>query len=116
LEPKILTLQKAGISVAVAENGKDAVKYLNSGPHVDLVFSGIVMPGTVSGVDLGKIIHTRFPKIRVVLATGYSERRVGSVGIRTLAKPYSVAALVTALNKELQCTVERGAPDSGEPG
>lgn len=108
-------LQKAGFTVNVAENGEDALKYLESGPEVDLVFSDIVMPGALSGIDLGEIIRTRFPKIRVVLATGYSERRVASVGIRTLAKPYAVAALVTALNEELHSTVECEMPESAEP-
>jgi hypothetical protein len=39
--------------------------------------------------------------MRIMLATGYSERRVETAGIRTLAKPYAVDTLVTALNEEL---------------
>ena len=39
--------------------------------------------------------------MRIMLATGYSERRVETAGIRTLAKPYAVETLVAALNEEL---------------
>jgi DNA-binding LytR/AlgR family response regulator len=65
------------------------------------VFSDIVMPGAVSGIELAEIVRSRFPAMRIMLATGYSERRVETAGIRTLAKPYAVETLVTALNEEL---------------
>jgi PAS domain S-box-containing protein len=108
-------LREAGFTVSMADNGEDAVRYLESGQQIDLVFSDIVMPGAISGIDLAKIIRTRYPKVQIVLATGYSERRVESAGVRTLAKPYSVSALVAALNDELYGAVEGELRMPGKP-
>ena len=94
-------LQKAGFTVDVADNGEEALRRLESQRQFDLVFSDIVMPGAVSGIELAEIVRTRFPAMRIMLATGYSERRVETAGIRTLAKPYAVETLVAALNEEL---------------
>lgn len=95
-------LAVAGLEVMVAQNGEEAVQMLESGQHFDLVFSDIVMPGGISGIDLAHIIRERFPHTRIVLATGYSERRINLPGVRLLAKPYSMTDVVTALNNELQ--------------
>jgi DNA-binding LytR/AlgR family response regulator len=65
------------------------------------VFSDIVMPGSISGIDLAHIIRERFSNTRIVLATGYSERRINLPGVRLLAKPYSMTEVVAALNNEL---------------
>jgi CheY-like chemotaxis protein len=94
-------LQKAGFTVDVADNGEEALRRLESQQAFDMVFSDIVMPGAVSGIELAEIVRSRFPAMRIMLATGYSERRVETAGIRTLAKPYAVETLVTALNEEL---------------
>nr|WP_217346570.1 PAS domain-containing protein [Noviherbaspirillum sp. L7-7A]MBV0881032.1 PAS domain-containing protein [Noviherbaspirillum sp. L7-7A] len=94
-------LQKAGFTVDVADNGEEALRRLESQQPFDLVFSDIVMPGAVSGIELAEIVRSRFPAMRIMLATGYSERRVETAGIRTLAKPYAVETLVAALNEEL---------------
>src|SRR5690606_25586510 len=69
-------LESAGFDVAVADNGADALRMLESGKRIDLLFSDIVMPGEVSGIDLASAVQQRFPAIRIVLATGYSEHRV----------------------------------------
>ena len=94
-------LQKAGFTVDVADNGDEALRCLESQQQFDLVFSDIVMPGAISGIELAGIVRRRFPAVRIMLATGYSERRVETTGIRTLAKPYAVETLVAALNEEL---------------
>jgi signal transduction histidine kinase/CheY-like chemotaxis protein len=94
-------LTVAGLDVKVARNGEEAVQLLESGEYFNLVFSDIVMPGSVSGIDLAHVIRDRFPRTRIVLATGYSERRINLPGVRLLAKPYSMSEVVAALNNEL---------------
>jgi signal transduction histidine kinase len=93
-------LAVTGLDVKVAHNGEEAVRMLET-EHFNLVFSDIVMPGTVSGIDLAHIIRERFPRTRIVLATGYSERRINLPGVRLLAKPYSMSEAIAALNNEL---------------
>jgi signal transduction histidine kinase/CheY-like chemotaxis protein len=103
-------LEASGFQVKVAQNGEEALALLEAGQRCDLVFSDIVMPGKISGIDLAETIQQKFPGIRVILATGYSDRRVPLPGIRTLAKPYRVAEVVDALNDEMS-SGNSSAPD-----
>lgn len=73
---------------------------------VDLVFSDIVMPGEIGGIDLADIVRKQFSHIGVVLATGYSERPVATSEVRTIGKPYDISALITLINEELKHTKE----------
>ncbi|MDB5839126.1 MAG: hybrid sensor histidine kinase/response regulator [Herminiimonas sp.] len=95
-------LEATGLTVRVAQSGDEAVAVLNAEQAFDVVFSDIVMPGQVSGIDLAEIIRNQFPATPVVLATGYSERRVTVPGVRILAKPYDLAEVVDALHSELR--------------
>jgi DNA-binding LytR/AlgR family response regulator len=64
-----------------------------------MVFSDIVMPGQVSGIDLARIVKERYPGLPVVLATGYTEQQVAVPGVRVLAKPYTIEVLVQLLSQ-----------------
>jgi DNA-binding LytR/AlgR family response regulator len=66
------------------------------------VFSDIVMPGQISGIDLAEVVNLRFPTVPVILATGYSEHRVSLSGVRVMAKPYAIADVVNAISEQLQ--------------
>ena len=90
-------MRLAGFEVHEATNGEQALDILsNSGPF-DVVFSDIVMPGRINGIDLATHVLLQQPGARVVLATGYSERRMTLPGVEILAKPYDVARAVELL-------------------
>jgi len=90
-------LRQAGFTVRVAESGDAALALLDGGLQVDVVFSDIVMPGGLSGIDLARALRRRWPELPVVLATGYTERRVALPGVPILAKPYDIAQAVNLL-------------------
>jgi signal transduction histidine kinase/CheY-like chemotaxis protein len=90
-------LRQAGFTVRVAENGDAALALLDGGLEVDVVFSDIVMPGGISGIDLARAVRRRWPELPVVLATGYTERRVALPSVPILAKPYDIAQAVGLL-------------------
>jgi CheY-like chemotaxis protein len=93
-------LGESGFEVLVAENGEEALRLLDSGAQQpDVVFSDIVMPGQVSGIDLAAILRQRYPGLPVVLATGYTEQQVAVPGVRVLAKPYTIEVLVQLLSQ-----------------
>jgi signal transduction histidine kinase/CheY-like chemotaxis protein len=94
-------LELAGFDVTIAANGEQAMTILEAGIPFDAVFSDIVMPGKVSGIDLAAAIRLRMPALAVILATGYSDRRVDVPDVRVIAKPYEVADVVDALKEEL---------------
>lgn len=90
-------LGECGFAVLAAEDGERALALLDGGARPSVVFSDIVMPGTVSGIDLAHAVRQRFPRLPVVLATGYTERQVALPGVQVLAKPYPIEKLVTLL-------------------
>ena len=96
-EAVLHALEESGFDVLVAHNGEDAVQLLDKGEVPQVVFSDIVMPGKISGIDLAGIVRRRYPHIPVVLATGYTEQQAGIPGMQVLAKPYPIERLVSLL-------------------
>lgn len=90
-------LEEAGFEVLAAHDGEQAVALLDGGARPAVVFSDIVMPGSVSGIDLAGIVRQRFPGLPVVLATGYTEHQPAMPGVQVLAKPYPIERLVSLL-------------------
>ena len=91
-----------GYRVLSASCADDALRILDSGAHVDLIFSDIVMPGK-DGLTLTQEVRRRAPHLPVLLATGYLEV-VDSVitgGGLALLKPYSLARLEAVLTEQL---------------
>jgi signal transduction histidine kinase len=91
-------LEHAGFVVTVAASGDEALALLESGLRPSVVFSDIVMPGQTSGIALASIVKQRFPESAIVLATGYSEKRIGLPGVQVLSKPYELKAMIDTLN------------------
>jgi CheY-like chemotaxis protein len=65
-------LGSLGYAVLEARTGPEAIKLLESAEPVALVFSDIVMPGRMTGYDVGEWIGSRKPYVKVILASGYS--------------------------------------------
>lgn len=109
-----LTLQRVeglGYVALEAESGAAAIKILESGEHVDVVLSDIVMAGGVSGYDLARWIGAHAPQVNVVLTTGYAAEEAqhdpaAYGGNPILRKPYKRAELAVALHDALH-------PDEG---
>jgi signal transduction histidine kinase/CheY-like chemotaxis protein len=96
-EAVVRGLEDCGFDVMVAADGDKALAMLDAGLDADVVFSDIVMPGRVSGIDLAGILHERRPGLPVVLATGYTDQRAVIPGVQVLAKPYEIDELVELL-------------------
>ncbi len=92
-------LEGMGYTALRAESGAEALAILGSGRRVDALFSDIVMPG-LSGAELATIVRERYPKIAIVLATGYSEQRSAlGQSVEVLDKPYRQNDLGRALER-----------------
>jgi two-component system NtrC family sensor kinase len=76
-------------------NAHEALELLGNDPKIDLVFSDILMPGGMNGLELGHAIRQRYPAVPVLLATGYSDSARDAVqqGFVVLQKPFDRAAL-----------------------
>jgi len=94
-------LGQLGYDVTHAASGAAALGALADGRAVDLVFSDIMMPGGMNGVELAREIKRRRSDIPVLLTSGYSEAAVQDAelaGLQILPKPYHIDELAAALS------------------
>jgi PAS domain S-box-containing protein len=113
-EPTVRMLAKRilvqrGYDVVDAANGTAALKWLdeNSQP-IALLLTDVVMPG-MSGRDLASEAMTRRPDLRVVYTSGYADdvfdRGLLPVGTALVPKPFTAAALLSAIHARLAAPV-----------
>jgi PAS domain S-box-containing protein len=94
-----------GYDTVYRESADEALKLLAEGANVDLVFSDIVMPGTIDGVGLANEVRSRYPGLPVMLTTGYSDAAAAAPsGLRILPKPFDS----DTLRSFIQDTMESG--------
>jgi signal transduction histidine kinase/ActR/RegA family two-component response regulator len=94
-------LGQLGYDVTHAASGAAALGALADGRAVDLVFSDIMMPGGMNGVELAREIKRRRTDLPVLLTSGYSEAAVHDAelaGVQILPKPYHIDELAAALS------------------
>jgi signal transduction histidine kinase/CheY-like chemotaxis protein len=99
-------LDAAGHAVTLASTADQAVELLERGAEVDVVFTDVVMPGRLSGMDLAAWCREHRPATPVVVATGYSAQALPSVEV--LNKPYDLHALLDALDRAAAPPPESG--------
>jgi two-component system NtrC family sensor kinase len=87
--------RQLGYRVRSVAHAQAALAALRLDSDVDLVFSDILMPGGMNGLDLAREIGARFPAIPVLLTTGYSASAQDAVrhGLIVLQKPYDLESL-----------------------
>jgi signal transduction histidine kinase/ActR/RegA family two-component response regulator len=96
-------LGELGYRVTRAVNAAAALETLATGAGFDLVFSDMVMPGELSGLDLAHILSRDRPDLAVVLTTGYSASAAAATAenIHLLVKPYRIETLAAELQAAL---------------
>jgi CheY-like chemotaxis protein len=81
--------------VAEAEDAVRAIEILEGRADIDMVFTDLVMPKG-NGVDLAKEIRRRWPRLAILLTTGYTRTLAEAglpSGLEVLMKPYRPAEL-----------------------
>ena len=91
-----------GFESTVTHSAKEALDKLSSGTRPKLIFTDIVMPGGISGLELARKIRDRFPELPILLTTGYSEQVTGNHGFPVLQKPYEMDGLAGAIGNVLK--------------
>jgi CheY-like chemotaxis protein len=95
-------LRRQGYRVIEAEDGAAALAVLESEPRIDLLFTDVVMPGGLSGLELARQVLLVRPNLKVLYTTGYSEDIVVEMGQMldgtvVLRKPYDNAKLAATI-------------------
>ena len=98
-------LTELGFEAIVAHSAKEALDRLAGGEKPKVIFSDIVMPGGISGIELARKVRDRFPELPILLTTGYSEEVGGTHGFPVLQKPYEMESLAGALGKMLKRSI-----------
>lgn len=95
-------LAELGFECTITHSAKEALERLAGGEKPKLIFSDVIMPGGISGIELARKVRDRFPELPILLTTGYSEQVAGSHGFPVLQKPYEMESLAGALGNVLK--------------
>ena len=110
----VTLLSEFGYRVLEAENGMQALDIVGSEDGIDLLFTDMVMPGGLGGLELSKKVRSHRPDIKVVYTSGYTEKgpfNGGSDGkkVHWLTKPYTREKLAQKVREALgETEVRRG--------
>ena len=95
-------LVELGYRVREAEHADAALAILTGGDHMDLLFTDIVMPGKIDGLDLAQQAKRLRSNIGVLLTSGFPgvrgpDQRMPDAGFPLLNKPYRHDELARAV-------------------
>ena len=103
-------LGELGYRVLAAENAMTGLRMMEE-QSVDLLLTDVVMPGGINGRELARRARRRWPQIKVVFTSGFSEARLsGDAGPLSsctplLNKPYRKEDLASAVREALDGSV-----------
>ena len=99
-------LGQLGYRVLEASDANAARSLVESGAPVDVLFTDVVMPGTLQSTELARLARGRLPEMAVLFTSGYTRDAIvhgGRLddGVELLAKPYTLDALARRLRTVL---------------
>jgi PAS domain S-box-containing protein len=99
-------LQTLGYRVIAVPNGEQALEVIADNPEVELLFTDIVMPGGMSGLELAKRVGSARPTLPILLTTGYNDDLANDVPAGTqldvIGKPYTRSELGDRISNALK--------------
>jgi signal transduction histidine kinase/ActR/RegA family two-component response regulator len=93
-------IKQLGYDTTRVASAEAALGALADRRAVDIVFSDVMMPGRMNGVELAQEIRRRRPNLPVLLTSGYVEaarRNAGAQRLKIIPKPYQIDDLRDAL-------------------
>ena len=104
-ELAVSVLGLAGYAVLSAASGEQALELLEGGADVSLLFTDVIMPGGMNGLELIGKARTLQPDLPVLVTTGYMDdlpERGRSTDLKILAKPYRHETLLEQVEVALK--------------
>jgi len=104
-------LQSLGYNVISTSNAAEALAMVEAGTAIDLLFTDIVMPGPLNGRQLAQRIAERWPSLKMLFTSGYTDGEIPSQSregrdIPLLTKPYRRAELARMLRRALDTALD----------
>ncbi|EIJ47643.1 PAS/PAC sensor hybrid histidine kinase [Herbaspirillum sp. GW103] len=85
-------LESLGYRVTMVNSPTEALQVLRAEPKVDLLFTDLIMPGSMNGVVLAREARRMVPSIKILLTTGYASESIERHGadgeFPVIDKPY----------------------------
>jgi CheY-like chemotaxis protein len=99
-------LSELGYRVLKAADAASALAVIESGVAVDVLFTDVVMPGTLRSPELARMARERLPNCAVLFTSGYTENAIvhgGRLdpGVELLGKPYTRESLARRIRQVL---------------
>jgi PAS domain S-box-containing protein len=101
-------LHSLGYVTLDAANAAEARALVEAGHEFDLLFTDVIMPGTMNGRQLATELQKHKSKLKVLFTSGYTENAIIhhgrlDTGVLLLAKPYRKSDLARMIRKALAC-------------
>jgi len=108
----IAQMKSLGYSTIEASNPDIALEVIERDEPIDLLFSDIVMPGSIDGIELARRTRQRRPTLKILLTSGYPDLKTSRAEEahtqwEVLKKPYRRSDLQAALREILRGPVPR---------
>lgn len=102
-------IHSLGYRTLEAGTAERALEKLAAHRQVALLFTDVVLPGNMNGFDLAALVQQRYPHVKVLFTSGYTEHGLFDSGdlhehVELLAKPYRKADLADKLQTILKKT------------
>jgi PAS domain S-box-containing protein len=99
-------IQSLGYTALEASNAAEALNAIDSNPTIDLLFTDVIMPGSMNGRQLVDEALKRRPALKTLYTSGYTENAIvhhGRLdsGVLLLAKPYRKSDLARMIRLAL---------------
>lgn len=87
-------LNELGYEVIEAADGDEALRKLEGKPRINLIFTDVVLPGSMNGRRLAEKMRELYPDVPILFTTGYTRNAIVhqgrlDVGVHLLNKPYA---------------------------
>lgn len=99
-------LRELGYQILEAADAASAISILESGIHVDLLFTDVVLPDGVHGRKIAERARSLQPTIKILFTTGYTRNAIVhngrlDAGVNLLNKPFTFQGLAEKVRKAL---------------
>jgi PAS domain S-box-containing protein len=94
--------QAMGYATVHASDAQAALRSLQRDSDVDVLFSDVMMPNGMTGLDLAREVRMRYPGIKIILASGYPQPAMKDKGLDEfsfVSKPYRLSDLARELRR-----------------
>jgi CheY-like chemotaxis protein len=102
----VTQVQSLGYRTLAAGNASEALTIIDNGEEIDLLFTDVVMPGSINGRQLAIEALNRRPSLKVLYTSGYTKNAMIHHGhldteVLLLAKPYRKVDLAKMIRTAL---------------